>query len=343
MPSTKTKSKFAASMGKEGAQAVAKHRGDATNYGNVDLPAGIEGGVAQLIDCRLSQIKPGKKNAGMWFFIAAGSVISPEQYNGIPTKGLRTQIMEVIGNTPTRSRKTVDEHIEWVLNEVRKFGVDTKKITINELETVLAALKKKKPKFRFRTWKGQKQTEGPYAGMEPMTQHSWNGLYTGETEAPAPPVQDDSGPEEPEEPDVEDVEEEEGEEVNFLELGEQADAGDEDALTALVDAAKEAGIDPEDDEYDTWMKLAEALDGAEGEEEEGEEEEEEEEEEFEPPQKEEVFLYKPPRKKKAIEVEVLAVNSKKKTVTVKNSETGKKLKGVIPWDKLQEITVDDDE
>src|SRR4029079_10793841 len=44
------------------------------------------------------------------------------------------------------------------------------------------------------------------------------------------------------------------------ELGAQADAGDNDAMYALIDLAHDAGLDPDD--YPTWTDLAADLDAS---------------------------------------------------------------------------------
>lgn len=134
------------------------------------LPAGIENGVAELVDCRVSQYKEGKQT-GEYFFLAAGVVINPDGtkspwlVNGVPVDGLRTQIMEPLCDTPERggekARKTAQEHYEWVVNEIakllgkkpgEKFWVD-----VDDLEAVCEQIKELKPLFRFRTFSFDKE------------------------------------------------------------------------------------------------------------------------------------------------------------------------------------------
>ena len=129
------------------------------------LPAGIENGVAELVDCRVSQYKEGKQQ-GEYFFLAAGVVINPDGskspwlHEGTPVDGLRTQIMEPLCDTPDRggekARKTAQEHYEWVVNEIakllgkkpgEKFWID-----VDDLESVCEQVKEQKPTFRFRTF-----------------------------------------------------------------------------------------------------------------------------------------------------------------------------------------------
>ncbi len=186
-------------LGKLGNQlktAHEQHKNDETTYsGFGELPAGIENGIAQLVDCKFTQIAEGKENAGQYMFYAAGVVVVPDEVEGIPVKGLRTQISEVLFETPSRTRKTIAEHYAWILNEIRKLGVDTSQIGVDDIETTVAALKEAAPYFRFRTWKGEKTTEGPYAGREPRVQNQWAGAcdYTPGTDGNSG-VQDNTPP-----------------------------------------------------------------------------------------------------------------------------------------------------
>lgn len=202
MPVAKSKSALVAKLGDKIRKAHEAHKGDETEYSSFgELPAGIEGGIAQLVDCKFDVVKEGKDNAGEYYFYAAGTVMEPKEFtdsegNLHRVEGLRTSITEPIYDTPNRkSRKTVDDHLAFVLNEMRKLGVDTSSIGAEQLEDVCEQLKQLKPFFRFRTWKGQAETTGPYAGKEPRVQHVWNGCcdYDG-GHSDGGRVQDDSGP-----------------------------------------------------------------------------------------------------------------------------------------------------
>ena len=198
MPKQTGKSSLAARLGDRGRQAFETHKSDETSYGQVNLPGGIENGIAKLVDCKFTQIAEGKQNAGEWMFYAAGIVVSPHDHEGMPILGLRTMISEPLFDTPSRTRKTVDDHLAWVLNEFRKLGINTDELSFDDLEDVAAQLAEEGPHFRFRTWKGSKQeiekrdgkffvgdkkyaTEAaakaanPYVGSEPMVIHQWGG------------------------------------------------------------------------------------------------------------------------------------------------------------------------
>jgi len=327
MPRSVGKSGLAGKLGATGRKAVTAHKADQTTYGaGADLPGGIEGGIAQLTECKFDKYKSGD-NTGEYYFLAAGIVKQPAESSGVPIQGLRTQIMEPVCDTPTRSRPDVDAHLEWVLNEMRKLGVDTGGAGIDDLEDMAAAIKEEQPHFRFRTWQGQKQTEGPYAGREPLVNHDWRGACE---------YQDDGD----EQDDV--VDKTDGTDddtvatddvpttVDDLDsLAKAADGGDDDAQAQLANRATVLDIDHE--AHESWTSVASAIVEANGDTESGEEEDED--DGSEDPQKGEVYQFKPPRARKAVECEVTAVFAGKQTCNLKNLADGKIYKAVA-WDKL---------
>lgn len=330
------KSGLAAALGSAGRKAVEKVRGNETTFSaGGDLPGGIEGGIAQLVDCKFDTYSRGSME-GEYYFLAAGIVKKPKTFEGHRVEGLRTQIMEPVCDTsetrPNSSRKTIDEHIDWVLNEMRKLGVDTSELELEDMEAAAEALREAKPHFRFRTWQGSATPQFP----EPRVNHQWRGVCD-----PPEDEDEDELADEVVEDDTE--EEEEGEEVT-----EETDETDLDALVkdanqedvaacdALTARAQEYGIDAS--EIETWEEVAdlirEAEEGDDGEEEEEEAEDEEEEEGAVEPEKGEVYFYKPPRSRKKIEVEVTAVFAGKQRVNAKSLDDGKLFKNV-PFDKLE--------
>ena len=272
MPKSTKKSGLAGKLGAKGNQSVKAHSSDETRMGQgSDLPAPINHGIAQLTDCEFKEVEAGKDNAGEYTFYAAGIVLEPTEVKidsqKIKVQGLRTWISEPMFDTPSRTRETVDEHIDWVMNELRKLGVDTNELnSAADLEAAAAALVEAAPCFKFRTWQSKPTKDYP----DPRVNHVWEG----ETEH--------EGLEEGEGVEEEGEEEEGGEETAFSEIGAAADGGDEDAQTALAEKAAEVGVDS--DSLGTWTEVAEAIEAAgaveaaeegEAEEEEGEAEEEE--------------------------------------------------------------------
>lgn len=312
------KSGLAGKLGPAGQKAVIEHKDEPVNFGGGgDLPDGINAGVAQLVDCRFDQYKDGSMQ-GEYFFLAAGVVIAPEVHDNVRVAGLRTQIMEPMCDTPDRSRKTISEHVAWVLNEMRKLGVDTSSLGIDDLEPAAAALKGESPHFRFRTWKGKKQTTGPFANQEPRVQEQWKGSCEFDGEATTA-VEDHSVEAVPDD----EVEAAASGDVDIAALGKAADAGDEDASATLEDLANAKGIDA--GEIATWVEVAEML-LAEGEPVAADE--------TTTPKKGEIWYYKPPKAKKYAECEVTAVFDKAQKVNIKNLDTQESYKS-IEFDKLK--------
>ena len=173
------RSKFLATLKKKGGdKAFDAHKADETVFSSGgNLPPGIEGGVAQLVDCKFDVFKKGKTE-GEYFFFASGVVKEPKQHNGVRVEGLRTSIIEPMCDTPGRSREDVDAHLEWVLNEMRKLGVNTAELDVEDLEETVADLREAKPHFRFRTWQGSATKQFP----NPRVNETWNGTceYDGE-------------------------------------------------------------------------------------------------------------------------------------------------------------------
>jgi SHS2 domain-containing protein len=339
-----TKSSFVAKLGEAGRKAHEMHKGDDTKttvYS--DLPGGINNGIAQLVECKFVQIKEGKQNAGEWMFYAAGVVKAPTMHDNVPIEGLRTSISEPLFDTPTRKRATLQDHIDHVYQVLRTLGLDTSKLKFDDLENAAAALKESAPHFRFTTWKPPKQTTGQYAGKESQVTHKWGEVvsYDGES---------DSGV--TEEPAAEGEAGEATDEFGDLDsLAEKVDAevedGDEDAEKVRDDAieelwmlAEKSGITKKEFEKMSGADTVERIRGGSTEETEVEAEVEEESTD---PQKEQVYGYKPLVKNaktgktgpasKPVDCEVTAVDTKGKTVVLKNLADNKVYKNV-KWESL---------
>jgi hypothetical protein len=338
MPKKVMKSGLAAKLGTAAQQAFEDHKNDDTDYGaGSDLPAGIEGGIAQLVECKFDTYKKGE-NEGEYFFYAAGVVVSPSDVNGVRVAGLRTQIMEPMCATPTRKRSTVDEHVAWAMNELRKLGIDTKELDLDGMESAAEALKEAQPHFRFRTWKGEKQTSGPYANREPRVQHEWRGVTEYVPEEGDAGVVDDT-PDEPAPSKGKPAAGKgkpapkaatDGDDLDAL--AEAADGGDTEAQTRLTELAGEAGVSDDDrDSAADWAGVVALIqsagDGG------GDDGKETAADDWQPA-KGEVYGYKPPKAKKPVDVEIMAVDEKKQTVNAKNLDDGKTLYRGVAWSEL---------
>lgn len=362
------KSSLMSKLGSKLATAHEKHKNDETTFGGGgDLPEGIEGGVAQLTDCKFAQYAKGDMK-GEYYFYAAGVVIEPKEVvvggRSLRVEGLRTNIMEPLCDTPQRSRQNVEDHLGWIYNELRKLGVNTSEIGPDDLESVAEALKESKPHFRFRTWKGEASTQFP----NPRVNHEWRGVVSDYVADETSDVEDDTtdepaeeveptpapktaakppskpatatkapgkgkptppkGKERSDSPPVEEPTDEQSDDLD--ELAEQADGGDEAAQLKLSELATEAGIDDEDvSSAESFAAVVELIRAAEG----GETEEETESEQEWMPAKSDIYLFQPAGSKKPIECEVMAVFPDKQTVNLKSLDDGKGYKS-IGWDKL---------
>lgn len=340
MPPKMTKSNLIGKLGAQLAKAHEAHKADETVItGGGDLPAGIENGIAKLVECKFDVYKQGDMK-GQYFFYAAGVVVAPRDHDGVPIEGLRTSIMEPLCDTPTRTRKTLDQHLEWIYNELRKLGVDTSSFGYDELEGVCQALKEDGPHFRFRTWKGQKQTTGQYANQEPRTQHQWGGKveFADDGDA-AGGVDDQTGTTSAAEPATNDVDPADLDQSDLDSLAKRADKGDEKAALLLSEMAQQHGVTEEEiQNTGSWVEVAELAKAADqgGDESKGSEDEEE---EF-LPEIGDVYKYAPidPKTKKVgklVEVEVKAVNPGAKTVDLENISNRKLKYMKVMFEKLE--------
>jgi hypothetical protein len=415
MPAKRTMSGLAAKLGDAGRKAWEAHKNDEVNYGQGgDLPGGIDNGIAQLVECKFGVYKTGD-NAGEYFFYAAGTVVKPKEHEGLPIEGLRTQIMEPMCETPGRSRETIEDHVAWVVNEMKKLGVATEDVAYDDLESTAAALKESAPYFMFRTWQGEATEQYP----NPRVNHTWRKAlpdYTPEDDgsavtdntakapsspakapaaakaAPKPssapkasPAAKPASDKEVSEPGtgigdeldaladkadegdadaqaeltrravaagIEEKAVEEAESFNavaqmmrdagaggesateggdsIMELGRLAEEdGDQEAADKLMEIGAEHDLDG--NAYPTWTEFAEAIVEAQG----GASGETSAADADWAPAKGEMYFYTPPKAKKAVECEVMAVFEETRKVNLKNSDDGKTNYKGVSWDDLK--------
>lgn len=269
---------------------------EVVQVGGGGLPAGIEGGVAQLSSAKIDTYASGN-HQGKHYFSAQGVCKLPKEFKGQITEGGQTRIMEPLCETPERtgdkSRKTLGDHVDWVVNQLKLLIGEEAVDECDTLEEMIDVTNQLSPHFKFRTWIGEKATSGPFKDREPQVQHVWMNSIE---------FEEDGDTEDDVEEDTEEVEDDEFE-----------DETDEDV---------EIEDNEEDEEGDS-------------EKEEEESEEAEEEDEDWQPEKDDIYSYKPPRSKKPIDVQVVTVATTRRTTTVKAVESGKIYKGV-PWDKLED-------
>lgn len=328
------------------------HANDETQYGMafIDLPPGISGGIAKLVEAKTGEYKTGD-NKGKSFIYLAGVVLEPETVEGVVRKVFKdgsvvivsTEDVDVKGQRTSamlplcETARSEDENIENALNELRKLGGeecteglggDTEKEAMESLDALLEELKEQGPFFKFGTSASTPTAEYP----EPRTWENWFGVRGLE----------DYEPEEESDPEVEDDPEDDAEEdkpeksdeddIPFKQLGEAADEGDEEAETELTTIAEGQDLNPDD--YETWSELAVALgdDVADD-----TEEEDDDDPGTETPEKGVVYGYKPPKSRTVLECECTAVFEGRETCNLKDLD-GEKIFKSVSWDDLEEVS-----
>lgn len=273
------KSGLSAKLGGQGRAAFDAHKDDETKTGGgSQVPDGIEFGIAQLKEIKIGEFGDGAgpDKRGKPFFHAAGVIVTPKFINhktlgNIKVEGLRTSITEPLCATPTTTRKDIDAHVGWMLNQMRLLGIDSKdkNFTIDTVEEYIQALKDQKPYFRFRTWKGEMATEGEYAGKEPRVVHEWqgwcdppqedadSGVVEASSNAPAPASAKKSAPAtSTTKPGVKKSAAASSED-KWATWGRLADTQDDTAIIELSEAANEVGVSEEiRNNTSTWVEVA---------------------------------------------------------------------------------------
>lgn len=186
-PTTKSvKSPFVAAMGARGAEAVAKHANDDTQYGFVNLPPGIDQGIAQLTQCSVEQYKTGS-NKGQFYLLFVGNVYEPFEATAISgvkirVKGLQTRLrvdLFDLKNSKGEVWSDFDRQFGIALNEMRKLGGPdfTKGATIDDIEPLGQQLVEAAPFFRFSTTPriAQKDEGGVKKGDVTGAWENWHG------------------------------------------------------------------------------------------------------------------------------------------------------------------------
>lgn len=339
--------------------AAKEHAGDPIDYGFQRLPGGITNAVAKLVECTFGTVAQGKQNAGEPYWRAAGVVVSPaEAPDGTPILGLQTSIMEMICDTKNSKGEvtTLKQHVVSIMNEMKKLGGPD--LDVTDLEAAAAALKEAGPYFRFSTSSGKATPEYP----TPRVFENWHGSKGLEDYAPeeagvvderteTPPARNGTAArrqakaEEVEAADDEPAAEEFDEFGDIDSLVAKAEEQDKKAQEQLKEFALKAGASEEDvDNAGSWQEVADMIgSGAAADDEPAEEAAAPE------PAEGDVYLYSPidPKTKKPfvdaktkkprkpVEVEVLSVDKKTSTCTVKSLDDGKTQWKGVAFDDLK--------
>lgn len=219
--------------------------------GNMRLPEGIEDGVAQLVSAAIQKIAGGQ-DAGKPIFVARGIVKSPAQHKGVTIRGRGTMVSERMHATPTKTRKTVEEHLHWVRDFLISMGVKGETLTdVSKYDAAIKAVVAAKPHFSFRTWKGKKKEPGTpgynptYDGPnapEPQVQEQWGSrVEFNESKEPSANgvLVDESGPVDPADHNFDQTSDDVGDD-GPTEVADEVAAGDDQGP---VDYSEETDVD----------------------------------------------------------------------------------------------------
>lgn len=169
--------------------------------GNLNPQVDIKSGVARLVKVGFQKYKEDVANAalkGKWFFMAQFRIVTPklakdELGNVVNIEGDMFSIgPEPMCPTPTRTRKTVQEHFKWVMMQLKVMGAPIENIAPQQYGAVCAGLTNakgpdNKPKalfIKFHNWLPPKATEGEHAGEDSQYRYFIDGV----TSAPPAPV-----------------------------------------------------------------------------------------------------------------------------------------------------------
>lgn len=373
----------------------------------VDLPGGITGGVAQLVEIRFGEYKTGDLK-GKQFCYFAGVVESPRtalsvkkiwkpspnpqeaakgkgtieiiETKEVPTAGQRTSIMVPLCETKVKSGPnfgkvtTIAENVKTMRDELVKLGGEQCMDGVEDEAGLLALFAELKapggdpqmaPRFKFSTQTQDPSAKYPESGVWP---HKWFGtkglenyVRPDETanevrEAPKPgkngagklhvpaPTEDhsDSNPDGAEDaPQKDDI-------PALLEAAKVEDDSGEPARARLLEIAVANGYTEEQFTAADWDAV-EGMVAAPADDNPPEPDPEPAPEEVAPPAKGNVYSYQlldpktkkpltdpknPKKTRKPVQVEVVVLDAKGKTVNLKNLEDGKSLYAKVPWDQL---------
>lgn len=288
MPVQETESLLMKELGQEFVKAHEQAKNVKAKTSNrQELPSGLRG-IAQLNDIAIKKIKQGK-DAGKVMFYADAVIQEPTEFGGRVVKGKYTQISEPLYPTPSRKRKTLKEHLDFMYEHLKMLGVPVEKLKPSEVDLAIKTLKEKKANIfiSFRTWKPPVATEGQHAGKESWLMQFWderveykkkdatqtavrNNLPsepepTVSIEEPEPEAVDPFNPENPADvgPDgPEPIDPDMLDQGDIYSLAQRADdSQDLDASNRLMEMAMNAGISKEQATKGTssWKELADLI------------------------------------------------------------------------------------
>lgn len=369
MPPQKQTNSLFGVLGQRMQKAHEAHKNDETNYGIINLPPGITGGVAQLKMAKWGKHPVGHTYQNQPYVTLQGIAVSPEEFKEVKVRGMRVSKTISLCDQPDRKRGTPPVAIKFednyaaLLNELRKFQVNTSELGPDDIEAVLTALQEQQPFYRFST---RAYTPGATPGNpkpDEMTIVQFDGLCDapedGEAIDPGAGTDDGTGVDASTNGQATDTTTDAtpGADADggLTELAELADGGDEEAMEKLRQIAIDNGIEegpeanaPADtiNGATSWAALVDmivsAQDGSGATPDDSATPEAPAE-----PSKGDTCKYtvrdakgqpvKNPRTKKpnVIDAEVVSVDKRTKTVTLKNLVDGKTMFKGVKWDQME--------
>lgn len=334
MPVQTKKSSFAA--------GIKKHADAPIDYGQdfIDLPGDIHDGVAKLSSIKKGVYKSGP-NQGQEFLRFIGVVVSPKtamdvkkiwkdgkveivSTKQVTIEGQHTNIMIPLCETKKNDGTVIatqEENEGRAANELKKLGGEHCLDHIEDdadLENLFAELVEQGVKFRFATRSKEPTKDYPNGGV---WDHNWYGTKGLEdfVEDDTPTVKDKTPAPKPSAKKPDPEPEPEPDALDYTALVKAAAAGEQEAIDTLTNLAVEAGkTEDEVEKADSWDDVVAWIVG--GEESKGDDEE--------GVKVGGTYTWTHPdpknaKKKLETTVEVMTINTKAETCTVKDVETGK--------------------
>lgn len=178
MPVAQRQSPIAPRLDKELNGEFLNHKDDEVTFGSgSDLPAGINGGIAQLIEMKIDEHKDGD-NKGKLFLYIAGTVKVPYDVNGVKVQGLRAmKTYKLYAN----NQVTKDQAIQKALNAIKQFLGDPGEVfkgvsKFSQIIPIMEAIKADAPHFRFRTYSFTPPAPPGGEAPDPMVVTEFRGL-----------------------------------------------------------------------------------------------------------------------------------------------------------------------
>lgn len=252
MPPIKGQSKVKDFLKKQGvSKAHAEARDKDTTVGNTgEVPAGVTG-IAQLIKASIDEYGATTKNPGKPYLHLRSVVVSPKQHEGIPIDGLQISKRIDLFTTTGNNAKKFEDQWDKAMAQLRTLGLETKGTSEDDIiDSLLPALEASGIVHRFRTWKGDKQTTGPYANKEPLTNTDFGKPVSGEAaaEGATHEVQDNTSADENQDDSLTE---------DWSKIGNLADSGDIESQNKITAKGKELGVNTV--EAADWAAAATAI------------------------------------------------------------------------------------